>query len=81
MGNNRVYQINQDDNEEVYVAADVEMIYMGGVQDHDNIIIDTGSAYNLIGHHLVPLLEQRIEQAGSKMSIIPTQKTFQFGGR
>ena len=81
MGQNRVFQINQDDNEEVYVAANVEMIYMGGVQDHNNIIIDTGSAYNLIGYHLVPFLKQRMEEAGSTMSIIPTKKTFQFGGR
>jgi len=79
MGQNRIFQI--DDNEEVYVAADIEMIYMSEVQDHNNIIIDTGSAYNLIGHHLVPLLTQRIEEAGSEMSISPTKKTFQFGGR
>jgi hypothetical protein len=75
----RVFQI--DKNEDVYVAADLEMIYMSEVQDHNNIIIDTGSAYNLIGHHLVPILKQRIINAGSEMSIIPTKKTFQFGGR
>ena len=74
MGQARIFQI--DKNEEVYVAADLEMIYMGGVKDHNNIIIDTGSAYNLIGHHLVPLLKQRIEEAGSEMSIFPTKKTF-----
>ena len=64
-----------------YVAADLEMIYMSEVQDHNNIIIDTGSAYNLIGNHLVPLLKQRIEEAGSEMSIFPAKKTFQFRGR
>ena len=75
----RVFQI--DENEDVYIAADLEMIYMSEVQDHNNIIIDTGSAYNLIGHHLVPILKQRIDSAGSEMSVIPTKKTFQFGSR
>ncbi len=35
MGQTRIFQI--DDNEEVYVAADLEMIYMSEVQDHNNI--------------------------------------------
>jgi hypothetical protein len=48
--------------------------------DHENIIIDMGSSYNLIGRHLLPLLKQKLEAAGVKAGIVGTAKRFQFGG-
>jgi len=77
----RIYQVNEEDEEdEVYISADLDRIFLGGAKDHDSAIIDTGSAYNLIGYHLVPLLEQRLTEAGIELKVIPTQKKFQFGG-
>jgi hypothetical protein len=77
----KIYQVDQEDEEgEVFISADLDRIFLGGVKDHNSVIIDTGSAYNLIGYHLVPLLEQRLTEAGTELKIIPTQKKFQFGG-
>lgn len=59
----------------------MERIYLGGVNDDTNIIIDIGSACNLMGHHLVLVLKQRLTEASFETEIMPTKKKFQFRGR
>jgi len=80
-GQTKVYQVNQEDEDEVFISTDLERIYLADSKDHTSVIIDTGSAYNLIGHHLIPILRQRLAQAETEIKIIPTTKKFQFGGR
>ena len=77
----RIYQVDEEEEEvEVFVATELERIFLGGVQEHTSVIIDTGSAYNLIGKHLMPMLKQRMAQAGVELKVEPTNKKFQFGG-
>ena len=45
----RIYQVNnQDEEEEVFMTSDLDRIFLSGSKDHTNIIIETGSTYNLI---------------------------------
>jgi len=39
-------------------------VFLGGIGDCTHIILDTGSSRNLIGRHLLPLLIQRMVEAG-----------------
>jgi len=80
-GQGKIFQVDQDEEEEVLISADLDRIFLGGVRDHTNVIIDTGSAYNLIGHHLVPVLKERFAKANIELKIQETKKKFQFGGR
>ena len=77
----RIYQVNEGEEEEVFMTSDLDRISLSGSKDHTSMIIDTGSAYNLIGEHLIPMLEQKLTEAGIETQIIPTKKKFQFGGR
>ena len=58
----------------------IEQVFIGGIKDQEHIIIDTGSSYNLIGRHLLPLLVQRLKKAGVSSEPLTAQKKFQFGG-
>jgi len=55
----RIYQV-QDEEEEVFITSDLDRIFLSRSKDHTNIIIDTGSTYNLIGQHLIPIMKQRL---------------------
>jgi hypothetical protein len=48
--------------------------------EKENIIVDTGSNYNLIVKNLVKLLETKLKSAGQELLIEKTRKFFQFGG-
>ena len=74
-----IFQVEscQDDED---VLMNIEHVFVGEIKDHDNIVIDTGSSHNLIGRHLLPLLKQKLENAGVKAGIIGASKRFQFGG-
>ena len=76
----KIFQVDPDKEEEVFMSADLDRIFLSGTQDHTSVIIDTGSAYNLIGKHLIPILRQRLAEAGRELRITPTKKKFQFGG-
>jgi hypothetical protein len=79
----RIYQV-KDEEEEVFITSDLtsdlNRIFLSGTKEQQNIIIDTGSAYNLIGKHLIPIMKQRLTEAGVETIITPTKKKFQFGG-
>ena len=74
-GPTKVLQVDQDEEEEVFMTADLYRIFLSGAQDHTSVIIDTGSAYNLIGRHLIPILTQRLAETGRKIQVIPTTTT------
>ena len=40
------------------MTSDMEAVYLSGTSDEKFIIIDTGSARNLISCHLLPVLEE-----------------------
>ena len=63
------------------MTYDIERVYLAGPSDQKYIIIDTGSAQNLIGRHLLPTLEKRLNQSGYALKLIKAEKTFQFGGK
>ncbi len=65
----------------VFMTKDVEAIFLSGQNDEQFIIIDTGSARNLIGRHLLPVLEKRQKMSGHDLKLSKTDKTFQFGAR
>jgi hypothetical protein len=46
----------------------------------ENIIVDTGSNYNLIGRNLVKILQENLKAAGEKLCSEDARKFFQFGG-
>ncbi len=75
-----IFQVDSNLDEEDDVLLNIEQVFVGGVKDHKNIIIDTGSSYNLIGRHLLPLLKQKLEKAGVEAGIVGVSKRFQFGG-
>jgi len=52
----KVFQCEEIEEEEVLIATALEKVFLGGIGDCQNIILDTGSSRNLIGRHLVPLL-------------------------
>ena len=79
----RVYQVEQPEDEDsgVYMTNNVERFFLSGDNDEKFIIIDSGSAQNLIGRHLLPTLEKRLKINEHEMKLTKTEKTFQFGGR
>jgi len=70
-----------ENEEQVLWAADPISIILGNKDDHTSVIIDTGTDYNLIGHHLIPLLKQRLSQVGVELNILPTKNKFQLSER
>jgi len=76
-----VFQVEHNPNEEaVLMSAQVDHVFIGEVDNHQHIILDTGSSYNLIGRHIIPILEEKMKEAGTKMIVQPAGKRFQFGG-
>jgi len=65
----KVFQCEDAEDEEVLVATGLEQVFLGGIGDCTNIILDTGSSHNLIGRHLLPLLEQRLKDAGGHFKL------------
>ena len=77
-----VFQVdNILEEDAVLMAMNLEHVFIDGLGDHQHIIIDTGSSYNLIGCHLLPILQQRLTEAGINMIVCSASKRFQFGGR
>ena len=62
-----VFQVEEEDE----VLMNIEHVFIGGIQDQEHIIIDTGSSHNLIGRHLLPLLTQRLKNAGISTEPLP----------
>ncbi len=60
----QVFQCGEIEEEEVLIATALEKVFLGGIGDCQNIILDTGSSRNLIGRHLLRLLIQRIVKVG-----------------
>jgi hypothetical protein len=78
----QLIQIKTQQEEEVeLITTDLEQVLLGGMCDHQNILLDAGSSFNLIGRHLLPLLEQRLAVAGVELRPISTWKRFWLGGR
>jgi len=75
--NKNVFQVEE---EAVLMAAHIDHVFIGEVDNHQHIIIDTGSSYNLIGRHLLPSLEEKMKEAGTKLTVKPAGKRFQLGG-
>jgi hypothetical protein len=75
--NKNVFQVEE---EAVLMAAHTNHVFIGEEDNHQHIIIDTGSSYNLIGRHLLPSLEEKMKEAGTKLTIKPAGKRFQLGG-
>ena len=63
------------------MTNNMEAVYLSGTSDEKFIIIDTGSARNLIGRHLLPVLEKRMKMNGHDLKLTKTDKTFQFRAR
>jgi hypothetical protein len=58
----------------------VDRTFLAKEVERENIIVDTGSNYNLIGKNLVKQLENKLKSAGQKLVSEKTRKFFQFGG-
>ena len=58
----------------------VDRAFLAKVIEKENIIVDTGSNYNLIGKNLVKLLQENLNLAGQEMISEDARKFFQFGG-
>jgi hypothetical protein len=74
-----IYQVESNPEDED-LLMNMEQVFVGEIKDHNNIVIDTGSSYNLIGRHLLPLLKQKLEHAGVKSEVVSASNRFQFGG-
>jgi hypothetical protein len=76
----KIFQCEEGEDE-VLVATGLEQVFLGGIGDCKNIILDTGSSHCLIGRHLMPALKKRLLEAGEHFKPQPAKKRFQFGGR
>jgi hypothetical protein len=74
-----VFQVNNDDDINT-VMLSAEQVYLTNKIDAPSMVIDTGSTYNLIGQHLLPVLNERLQTGGQNLKIEDTQKYFKFGG-
>ena len=81
-----VYRVEEpeDDYEETPRRLEhvqlVAKAFLARTVEKGNIIIDTGSNYNLIGRNLVKLLEEKVSSTGQKILVQDARKFFQFGG-
>ena len=57
----------------------VNKAYLARSIEKENIIVDTGSNYNIIGRSLLDNLERSIETAGQEMKVEVANKYLQFG--
>jgi hypothetical protein len=62
------------------VKLSVEQIYLSSQIEATNMVVDTGSTYNLIGQQLLPILNERLQAGGHKLKLEDTLKYFKFGG-
>ena len=58
----------------------VDRTFLAKEVERENIIVDTGSNYNLIGKNLVKQLETKLKSTGQELISEKTRKFFQFGG-
>ena len=75
-----VFQVEDEEEQEETVMLTAEQVFLAHPVEISNILIDTGSSYNLIGEHLIPTLEQRMLEAGEKLQRLNSAKIFKFGG-
>jgi hypothetical protein len=81
-----VYKVEEPDDEYEEGPRRLEQVqlvdraFLAKEIEKENIIVDTGSSYNLIGKNLVKHLEAKLKSAGQKMSSESARKFFQFGG-
>ena len=87
-GQQSVFQVDNPQHEvyNVYLHGvfddklSVEQIYLSSQTEATNMVVDTGSKYNLIGQQLLPILNERLQAGGHKLQLEDTQKYFKFGG-
>jgi len=58
-----VFQVNNNDNINT-VMLSAEQVYLTNKIEASSMVIDTGSTYNLIGQHLLPVLNERLKAGG-----------------
>ena len=58
----------------------VDRTFLAKEVERENIFVDTGSNYNLIGKNLLKQLESKLKSAGQELVSEKTRKFFQFGG-
>ena len=58
----------------------VDRAFLAKIIEKENIIVDTGSSYNLIGRNLVKLMGEKLRSTGQEMISEDARKFFQFGG-
>jgi len=81
-----VYKVEEpeDDYEEAPRRLEqvqlVDRAFLAKIVEKENIIVDTGSNYNLIGRNLVKLLQEKLRSAGQEVVAEGARKFFQFGG-
>jgi hypothetical protein len=82
-----VYRVEEpEDDEEDDQFRRVEHVQLVGRSflaedvEAENIIVDTGSNYNIIGRNLVENLKRKVESTGQELKLETTSKFFQFGG-
>jgi hypothetical protein len=79
-GQQSVFQVNNPQDEVYNVKLSVEQIYLSSQIKATNMVVDTGSTYNLIGQQLLPILDERLQAGGHKLKLEETLKYFKFGG-
>jgi len=67
-----------DDFNTVMLSA--EQVYLANKIEVTSLVVDTGSTYNLIGQHLLPVLNERLQAGGQNLKMEDTMKYFKFGG-
>jgi len=58
----------------------VDRAFLAKMVEKENIIVDSGSNYNLIGRNLVKLLQEKVRFTGQEVQTEYARKFFQFGG-
>jgi len=79
-GQQSVFQVNNPQDEVYNVKLSVEQIYLSSQIEATNMVVVTGSTYNLIGQQLLPILNERLQTGGHKLKLEDTLKYFKFGG-
>jgi len=78
-----VYKVEEpDDDEYEQVPRRLEQVqlvdraYLAKLVERENIIVDTGSNYNLIGRNLVKILQENLKAAGENLCSEDARKFF-----
>ena len=81
-----VYKVQEPEDEYEEAPKRLEQVqlvdraFLAKLIEKENIIVDTGSNYNLIGRNLVKLMDEKLRSTGQEMIKESARKFFQFGG-